>query len=150
MVMHHHAHIAHPAGEKPDRDTSPVQPVPASADLPHHLTRRADADRVNQAEARLQGQVVPEPLRLLVRIDVTPDPDDERYVVQDRPVVVAQTQPLPDAQGQDALPQRMLHRLTHPEIGSERQHDQQLGQPYTLRPRLRCPHGRIIRPAARR
>jgi hypothetical protein len=56
VIAQHHARVAHPAGQEPDRHASPVRAVPAGADLPDHLGRRADADRVDKAEVRLQGQ----------------------------------------------------------------------------------------------
>ena len=91
--------------------------------MPH----RPNSDRVNLQEVGLEGQVVAEPLRLLVGVDVTPDPGDEPGVVQDRSFVVVESDDLAKPQRDDALAHGVFHRLAESQIGAERQHGEQLG-----------------------
>ena len=72
--------------------TAAVQTVATRADLPDHLADGPDADRVDEPEVALQREVVPEPLGLLVRVDVASHPGNERHVVEDRAVIVVQSQ----------------------------------------------------------
>ena len=75
---------------------------------------------------RLHGDVVAEPLGLLVRIRVTTDVDQQRRVVDVRARVLVEPELLGQAQRDQALPQHVLHRLPEPEIDPERQRSHQL------------------------
>jgi hypothetical protein len=76
-----------------------------------------------------QGDVVAEPLRLLVRIRVAADVDEERGVVDICSLVVIEAELLSDAQRDQALAQHVLHRLPEAEVDPERQRRDELGQP---------------------
>ena len=78
--------------------------------------------------AGLQRDVVAEPLRLLVRVGVTADVDEQRRVVDVRARLLIESHPLGQAQRDQALAQDVLHRLPEPEVDAERQRRHQLGE----------------------
>jgi hypothetical protein len=84
--------------------------------------------RVGQPRVALEHEVVAEPLGLLVRVDVAADVRQQRGVVEDRPLLVAQLEPFRQPQRDQALPQDVLHRLSEPEVGAEREDRDELGQ----------------------
>jgi hypothetical protein len=99
----------------------------------------------------LERDVVAEPLRLLVRVGVTADVDQQRGVVDDRPLVLVEPDPVGKAQGDHALPQHVLHRLPETEIDAEGQRRHQLCEPRPLSRRRvsLCHPGQPRRRAAR-
>ena len=64
-----------------------------------------------------------------MRVGVAPDVDEQRGVVDDRPRVVVEAEPLGDAQRDQGLPQHVLHRLPEAEVDPERERRDELGQP---------------------
>ena len=72
--------------------------------------------------------VVAEPLRLLVRVGVAADVDEQRRVVDDRALLLVEPEALREAQRDQALPQHVLHRLAEAEVDTERERGQQLRQ----------------------
>ena len=87
------------------------------------------AQVVRSVLVRLQRDVVAEPLRLLVRVCVAADVDEQRRVVDGRPRLVVEAEPLGDAQRDQALAQHVLHRLAEAEVDPERERRDELGQP---------------------
>lgn len=81
----------------------------------------------------LQADVVTEPLRLLVGVRVAPDVRQQRRVVHDRADVVVQAQPLGKPDRDQALAHNVLHRLTEPEIDTQRQRSHELRQTNRLK-----------------
>jgi len=77
---------------------------------------------------RLQGDVVPEPLRLLVRVGVTANVDQERRVVHSRTFGLAEPHTLRDPQRDEALAQDVLHGLSEPKVDTERKRRNQFGK----------------------
>ena len=86
---------------------------------------------------RLQGDVVAEPLGLLMGVGMAAHVDQQRRVVHDRPLARVEPCPLGQAQRDQALAQDMLHGLPEAEVDSERER----------RDELRQPDVRAIRPA---
>jgi hypothetical protein len=77
-----------------------------------------------------------------------PSPRDERHVVQARPFVPLQAEPLAETHGDQALPHRMFHRLSHAQVRAQRQNRQQLGQPHARGLRHRgIRHGLSLSPS---
>ncbi len=66
-----------------------------------------------------ERDVVTHPLRLLVRVGVAADVDEQRGVIDRRAVVVVEADPFREAQSDEALPQDVLHRLAEAEIDAE-------------------------------
>jgi hypothetical protein len=81
---------------------------------------------------RLEGNVVAEPLRLLVRVGVAPDVDQQRRVVHRRPPWPVEPHPLRDPQRDQALAQYVLHRLAETEVDTQRQRSDQLGKSHAV------------------
>ena len=98
------------------------------AQQPHCCRYSADAGHLVLQRDRLEREVVPEPLRLLVRVGVTADSHQQRRVVDDRALLLIEPDPLGQAQRDQALPQHVLHRLAEAEIDPQRQRRHQLGQ----------------------
>jgi hypothetical protein len=132
VVRQHGVGLTDTAGEKPERDLCAVRAVVAGADLAHHRPEGPNADGIDEAELGFEGEVVPEPLCLLVGVDVAAHPRNQRHVVQSGPVVVRQAKPVADSHRQDALADGMLHRLAHAEVCPQRQDGQQLREPNLL------------------
>jgi hypothetical protein len=106
-----------------------VQRRVAGAEEAHSRRRHAQAARRVVVLDRLHGDVVAEPLGLLVRVGVTADVDEQRRVVDDRPLPLVEPHPLGQPQRDQALTQDVLHRLTEAEIDPQRQRRNQLRQP---------------------
>ena len=68
---------------------------------------------------RLHRDVVAEPLRLLVRVRMAPDVDEERGVIHGRPSLLVQPHALGEPQRDEALPEHVLHGLTETQIDAE-------------------------------
>ena len=64
-----------------------------------------------------------------MRVGVAADVDEQRRVVDGRPRLVVEAEPLGDAQRDQALPQHVLHRLPEAEVDPERERRHELGQP---------------------
>ncbi len=77
----------------------------------------------------LQPDVVAEPLRLLVRVGVAADVDEQRGVVDDRPLLLVEPDALGEPERDQALAEDMLHRLPEAEIDPERERGDELRQP---------------------
>ena len=95
--------------------------------------------------ARLQRDVVAEPLRLLVGVGVAADVDQQRRVVDDRPRLLVEPEPLGEPQRDQALAQHVLHRLPEAEVDPERQRRDELRQA-NLRTIGVAAHARRVRP----
>ncbi len=109
----------------------------AGAEQAHHAQRLAGRARLVVELGRLQGDVVAEPLRLLVGVGVAADVHQQRAVVDGRPSLVVEADPLGDPQRDQALPQDVLHRLAEAQVDPQRQRGHDLGEPNrrALRPR---------------
>jgi len=99
------------------------------AGLAHREGHRGEADHVDVASVHLQRDVVAEPLRLFVGVDVAAHPGDQAEVVDDRPRVLVEPESLGEPQCDQRLPHHVLHRLAEAQVGPERDHRDQLGQP---------------------
>ena len=79
--------------------------------------------------ARLQRDVVTEPLGLLVRVGMAADVDQQRRVVHDGSLRLVQPGGLGEPKRDQALAQHMLHRLPEAQVDTERQGRDELGEP---------------------
>jgi hypothetical protein len=95
------------------------------------LVHEDAARTVDAAEVGLQRLVVAEPLRLLVRVDVTADPREQGDVVEVRPLGLVQAQALGQPERDEGLTENVLHRLPEAQIRSQGESGDQLGEPET-------------------
>ena len=110
-----------------ERDTQAVQRLVAGADPAHRGERRPQAAHVVRRElGGLQRYVVPEPLRLLVRVRVAADVNQQRGVVDRGPLLLRHLHALSDPQCDQALPQDVLHGLPEAEVDAQRQRRDEL------------------------
>jgi hypothetical protein len=137
----HPVQLPAPGDRELEPDPEPVQRRIARADQPHGRERGPYAAQLVRVLAGLQRDVVAEPLRLLVRVGVTADVDQQGGVVDRHPVLLAQTRVAGQPQRDQALPQDMLHRLAEPQVDAERQRRDQLSQPDA--PDVRTPSHRV-------
>ena len=64
------------------------------------------------------------------------DPRHQRRVVDDLTLGSIQAEPLGQAQRKEALPQHVLHRMAHPQVGAQRQRSEKLREPHPRRLRV--------------
>ena len=126
VALDHVVDLAVPAEGELQADAEPVQGRVARPDEPHAGHDAAQTAAVVVVLGGLEGDVVAEPFGLLVRVGVTADVHQQRGVVQRRPLLVVETQPVGEPEGDDALPQDVFHRLAEAEIHAERQGGDQL------------------------
>jgi hypothetical protein len=129
VVVDHVVHVAVTGDEERQPDPEPLERRAPGADQAHTGGRRARAAKLVFVLRGLQRDVVAEPLRLLVRVGVAPDVDEQRGVVDDRPRLVVEAEPLGDAQRDQGLAQHVLHRLPEAQVDPERERRDELGQP---------------------
>ena len=142
VVVEHRVHGAAAITEEGDAEAGPLPQGPARSDVSQDERRALDGlPEIDLADVVLHRLVVTEPFRLLVGVDVARHPRQHRGVVDD----LALRRREPDALGQpqrhEALPQHVLHRMTHAQIGAQRQRRQQLGEPDTGSGRGATSHG---------
>ena len=99
VLVDHPVDLAVAGEHELEADTEAVEWRVAGADQPHRGRRRPDAPELVVVLAGLQRDVVAEPLRLLVRVGVAGDVDEQSRVVDDCAGVLVE----PDSLGQ---PQR--------------------------------------------
>ena len=125
----HPVELAMPGESELQPDPEPVQRRVARADQPHGRQQAAHAAQLVRVLARLERDVVAEPLRLLVRVGMTADVDQQGGVVDRHPLLLAETRVVGQPQRDQALAQHVLHRLAEPQVHAERQRRDQLRQP---------------------
>ncbi len=111
-----------------EADPEPVQRRVARADKAHGRGRAGHAALLVVVLARLERNVVAEPLGLLVRVGMAADVDEQRGVVDDEALIVVQPNAFPDAQRDQALAKDVLHRLAEAQIDPQRQGRHELGE----------------------
>ncbi|HEV7187270.1 MAG TPA: hypothetical protein VGN28_05195 [Blastococcus sp.] len=119
MALDHSVEILVAVEEELDADTKAVQWVIAGPEQSQPRNRTGNAAHVVVVLPGLAGDVVPEPLGLLVRVGVTPDVDEERGVVSARPLDLVQAQNVGNTQRDHTLAQHMLHRLPEAEVDAQ-------------------------------
>ena len=113
-----------------ERDSEPMQRRVPGPDESERGRRAAHAPELVVVLPGLQLDVVAEPLRLLVRIGVAADVDQQRRVVDVGALRVVEADPIRKPQRDQALPQDVLHRLPETQIDAERERRNELGQPH--------------------
>jgi hypothetical protein len=98
-------------------------PGTESAETSH---RRPHAVQAIDVLVSLQGDVITEPLSLLVRVGVATHVREQRRVIDDRSLVLVEAEVLGEAQRDPALAQYVLHRLAEPEVDTQRQRTDEL------------------------
>ena len=128
VVGDHILHLAAAGQRELEPHPEAMERWVAGAQQSHCRRRPPQAPGLVVVLARLEGDVVPEPLRLLVCVRVAGDVDEQRRVVDDRPLLLVETEPLAEPQCDQALPQHVLHRLPEAEVDAERERGDELRQ----------------------
>ena len=118
---------------RPERRTRARRGSDAAAGCPAPTSRSSPRRRPRLRDSwsylvGLQRDVVAEPLGLLVGVGVAADVDQQRRVVDDRPLLLVEADPLGQPQRDQALAQHVLHRLPEAEVDAERERRDELGQ----------------------
>ena len=125
----HVVDLAVPGERELEPEPKSVQRWVPGAEEPHPRGGHPQAPRLVVVLDRLQGDVVAEPLGLLVGVGVAADVDEQGGVVDDRALLFVEPDSLGQPQRDQALPQHVLHRLPEAEVYAERERGHQLRQP---------------------
>ena len=142
----HVIHLAVARERELEPDTESMKRWVASAQPPHTRRRRPQSWLV-VVLGRLQRDVIAEPPRLLVRVGMTADVDEQSRVVDDRPRLLVKPDPLAKPQRDQALAQHVLHWLPETEVDPERKRRDELSQPNMRAISLASHTPRLPRPA---
>ena len=123
MVVQDAVRVAPAVTEERDAEPRAVQERTSRAEVLQH---EAGPGVVDEREVGFEREVVPEPLRLLVGVDVTSHPREERGVVDRHALRLVQADALAQAHRDQALAEDVLHRLPQPEVGPQRQDREEL------------------------
>jgi hypothetical protein len=129
VLAHHVVHLAVAGEDEVEADAEAMQRRVAGAHQAHARRRGPHAAQLVAVLDRLDRDVVAEPLRLLVRIGMAADVDEQGRVVDDGALLVVEADPLGEAQRDEALAQDVLHGLPEAEIDAERERRDELRQP---------------------
>ena len=118
VMLDHPVHL--PVARDQEFETEPeaVQGRVAGAEEPDSRGSHPPALHVVLVLDRLRGDVVAEPLGLLVSVGMAADVDEEGGVVDDRPLLLVKPEPLGQPHRDQALAQDVLHRLPEAVIDS--------------------------------
>jgi hypothetical protein len=128
VVLQHDRGVAMAFDDEAEPDAGPLQERPAGAQMRHDEAGRRETDGVDQSHVPLQCLIVAEPLRLLVGVDVAAQPRHERGVIQRPPLRLVESDTLAEAERDEALAHDVFHRLSHAEVGAERESGKQFGE----------------------
>ena len=117
-----------PRQRKLEPEAEAVERRVAGAEPAHRRGGHTEASGLVVVLDGLDGDVVAEPLRLLVGVRVTADVDQQRRVVDVGTRLVVEPDSLREPQRDQTLTEDVLHRLPEPEIDPERERRDQLGQ----------------------
>ena len=123
MVVQDVLDVAPAVAEEGDTEPRAVQERTSRAEVLQHEPRPGVVD---EREVGFERQIVPEPLRLLVRVDVAAHPCEERGVVDRHALRFVQPDALTQAHRDQALAEDVLHGLPQPEVGAQRQDGEKL------------------------
>ena len=115
-----------------DTNPEPVQRRVSASDQAEHGQRPADGTELMVVLAGLHGDVVTEPLGLLVGVRVAAHVDQQGRVVHDRTFLFAKVDTLSQAQGNQALAKDVLHRLAKSQVDPEGEGSHQLSKPHPV------------------
>jgi len=126
VVGDHAVHLLVAADRELEAHPDPVQRLAAASQQPQHRAEADEAALVVGELVGLHGDVVAEPLGLLVRIGVTSDAHQQSGVVERGPLGLIEAEPVGDPQRDQTLPEDVLHGLVEAQIDAERQRRHEL------------------------
>src|SRR5829696_905593 len=111
VVLQHAYDRAAPLPEEGDGETHPLRQRPAHTEVTDEV---ADLAAGHSKSVGLEGNVVAEPLSLLVGVREAAHPCEQSGVIEDLPRRLVETEAFTESQGDQALAQHVLHRLPQP------------------------------------
>ena len=139
MAGDHVAHLAMTGEGELETGAEAVERRAAGTDHAHCVDDVANAERFVGVLACFEGDVVAEPLRLLVGVGVAADVDEQRGVVDRCPLGLVEAEQLTESKPDQALTQDVFHRLPEAEVDPQRQRRDEFGQPNRCDPRRGSP-----------
>jgi hypothetical protein len=118
-----------PGGDHRRPQAQPAQGGAAGSDVAEHEAEQRKSGQVDLVAVRPVGDVVAEPLGDVGRVGHAPDPRQQRHVVQGGALGLVEAQPVREAGGDRPGTQDMLHGLSEPQIGGQREGGHKVGQP---------------------
>ena len=128
MVRDHAVDLAVPGERELESEPKPVKRWVPGADEAHSRSGHPQTPRLVVVLDRLQGDVVAEPLGLLVGVGVAADVDEQGGVIDVGAPLFVEPDSFSQPQRDQALPQDVLHRLPETEVYAERERGHQLRQ----------------------
>src|SRR5262245_53899051 len=116
-----------------ERDPESLDRRSACTKHSHPRERRAHASELVVVLPGLHRDVITEPLRLLMGVCMASNVNQKSGVVDGRPLLGAESELLRDPQGDQTLPQHVLHRLAEAEIDTQRKGSDELSKADTWR-----------------
>ena len=119
------------------READPVQRGSSRPDVAQHEAEHGQSGQVDMEAVAPEGDVVTEPGRHLRCVRHATHPRQGGHVVQGAAVVELDAHVITQTGGDDPRSQDMLHGLTQPQVGGQREGGDQLGQaggPSLVRP----------------
>jgi hypothetical protein len=129
MVGEHVVDLAMARQHELEPQSEAVERRMARAEKTHAFGRHSQAPGLVVVLDRLQGDVIAEPLRLLVGIGMAADIDQQGGVIDSRALLLVEPDTLGQAHGDQALAQDVLHRLPEAEVYAQREGGYELRQP---------------------
>ena len=77
VVLQHDERVAIPRTEEADACLGPLQQRPPGAEVAQHVLDPDQTDGVDEPQVTLECPLIPEPLGLLVRVDMAADPGEQ-------------------------------------------------------------------------
>ena len=149
VVGKHAVDVTVTARHKTHPHPRPREQRATRAQMARHVLQRRGPGGVDEPEVALKSEVITEPLRLLIGVDMAAHPDNQRGVIKTRTGSLVEAKQLPEPQRNQALPQDVLHRLVHAQVSAQRQDGQQLGETDAFGGRRDVRHASIIAGTAR-
>jgi hypothetical protein len=128
MALDHPVEVAMARQRELEAHPEPVQRRVARPDEAQRCGGGAQAAHLVVVLPGLQRDVVAEPLGLLVGIRVTSDVDQQGAVVDDRPGLLVEVEPVCQPERDRALPEHVFHGLSEAEVDAQRQCGDELGE----------------------
>jgi hypothetical protein len=114
---------------KTSSEADPVKRGTSCPNMAEHEAEHRQSGQVDMEAVAPEGDVVTEPGRHLRCVRHATDPRQGGHVIERAAIVKLNPHAITQTGGYDPRSQDVLHRLTQPQVGGQREGGDQLGQP---------------------